>query len=129
MESRVITMDEAMLFDRWPQVLPLYTVLREKLTAIYPDMTVKATKTQVSFRNRHVFAMASPPWRRAKGWPENYLLVSFGLAHRSDSPRVAQCVEPYPGRWTHHVVVTHVEEMDGELMALIDEAYHFAMVK
>ena len=125
MESRVITMDEAMLFDRWPQVLPLYTVLREKLTAIYPDMTVKATKTQVSFRNRHVFAMASPPWRRAKGWPENYLLVSFGLAHRSDSPRV----EPYPGRWTHHVVVTHVEEMDGELMALIDEAYHFAMVK
>ena len=60
MESRVITMDEAMLFDRWPQVLPLYTALREKLTAIYPDLTVKATKTQVSFRNRQVayhFAM------------------------------------------------------------------------
>ena len=66
MELNAIAMDEAMLFDRWPQVLPLYIALREKLTAAYPDMTVKATKTQVSFRNRHVFAMASPPWRRAK---------------------------------------------------------------
>lgn len=129
METGSLTMEEALLFDRWPQALPLYLALREKLTAAYPDMTVKAAKTQVSFRNRHVFAMASPPWRRVKGWPESYLLVSFGLAHKSDSPRVARCTEPYPGRWTHHVVVARAEELDAELLALIDEAYHFAMAK
>ena len=92
-------------------------------------MTVKAAKTQISFRNRHVFAMASPPWRRLRGAPEEYLLVSFGLSHQSDSPRVWQSVEAYPGRWTHHAIVTREQDLDGELLALIDEAYHFAMVK
>ena len=85
-----MTTDEIMLFDKWPNVLPLYAALREKLLSAYPEMTVKAAKTQISFRNRHVFAMASPPWRRLRGAPESYLLVSFGLSHRSDSPRVWQ---------------------------------------
>lgn len=92
-----LTMDEVMLFDRHPDVLPLYAALREKLAAAYPRMTLKVSKTQVSFRERYVFAMASPPWRRVRGWPERYLLVSFGLSHRSGHPRVASCVEAYPG--------------------------------
>ena len=124
-----LTMDEVMLFDRHPDVLPLYAALREKLGAAYRLMTLKVSKTQFSFRERYVFAMASPPWRRVRGWPERYLLVSFGLSHRSGHPRVASCVEAYPGRWTHHVVVARAEELDGELMALIDEAYRFSMVK
>ena len=124
-----LTMDEVMLFDRHPDVLPLYAALREKLAAAYLRMTLKVSKTQVSFRERYVFAMASPPWRRVRGWPKRYLLVSFGLSHRSGHPRVASCVEAYPGRWTHHVVVVRAEELDGELMALIDEAYRFSMVK
>ena len=127
--SAELTMDEVMLFDRHPDVLPLYAALREKLAAAYPRMTLKVSKTQVSFRERYVFAMASPPWRRVRGWPERYLLVSFGLSHRSGHPRVASCVEAYPGRWTHHVIVARAEELDGKLMALIDEAYRFSMVK
>ena len=74
-------------------------------------------------------ATLANPANRVRGWPERYLLVSFGLSHRSGHPRVASCVEAYPGRWTHHVVVTRAEELDGELMALIDEAYRFSMVK
>ena len=40
-----------------------------------------------------------------------------------------QSVEAYPGRWTHHAIVMREQDLDGELLALIDEAYHFAMVK
>ena len=38
-------------------------------------------------------------------------------------------VEPYPGRWTHHILVRTPEEIDGELLAWIDEAYAFANAK
>lgn len=73
--------------------------------------------------------MASLPFRRAKGWPECCLIVSFGLCCRLDSPRIVQAVEPYPNRWTHHVLVTQCAEVDAELLAWLDEAYRFAMAK
>ncbi|MDO5400595.1 MAG: DUF5655 domain-containing protein [Eubacteriales bacterium] len=124
-----MTADELQFFDKLPQMLPLYIALREKLDERYPDMTLKITKTQISFRNRHVFAMASLPMRRLKGWPREYLLVSFGLSHQKLSPRIAQSVEPYPGRWTHHVPITAREDLDEELLGWLDEAWQFALYK
>lgn len=121
-----MTADELQYFDRMPQLLPLYISLRDQLTEKYTDMTLKITKTQISFRNRHVFAMVSLPFRRIKGWPRTYLLVSFGLNYQNTSPRIAQSVEPYPGRWTHHVPIVEVGEIDKELLGWIDEAYWFA---
>lgn len=124
-----MTAEELQYFDSMPQMRPIYIALREKLEENYPDMTLKITKTQISFRSRYVFAMASLPFRKIKGWPGAYLLVSFGLGYQKHSPRIAQSVEPYPGRWTHHVPVASPEEIDGELMGWIDEAYRFSLVK
>lgn len=124
-----MNIDEIIFFDKMPQMLPLYEVLREKLLSSYPDMSIKVTRTQLSFRNRYVFAMASLPWRKVKGWPNEYLLVSFGLSYKKESPRIAQSVEAYPNRWTHHVIVERQEQMDEELMGWIDEAYCFAREK
>lgn len=124
-----MTGDELQFFNAMPQMLPLYAVLREKLEERYPELGIKVTKTQISLRNRHVFAMASLPQRKLKGWPREYLLVSFGLSFQKQSPRIAQSVEPYPGRWTHHVPVTQAEDIDDELLGWIDEAYQFSMIK
>ena len=38
-------------------------------------------------------------------------------------------VEPYPGRWTNHILVTRPEELDGELMEWLREAQDFALSK
>lgn len=124
-----MTNDELLYFDKMPRMLPLYQTLRQRLDSAYPEMTVKITKTQISFRSRYVFAMASLPWRRVKGWPAEYLLVSFGLSYQKVSPRIAQSVEAYPNRWTHHVIVERAEEIDAELLGWIDEAYQFSIVK
>lgn len=124
-----MSFDEIAFFNRMPQMLPLYVALREKLERAYPDMDVRVAKTQISFRNRHVFAMASLPWRRVKGWPEAYLLVSFGLPCRKESPRIAQAVEAYPNRWTHHVLVVTEDEIDDTLMSWLDEAFWFSAAK
>lgn len=124
-----MTNDELLYFDKMPRMLPLYQTLRQRLDSAYPEMTVKITKTQISFRSRYVFAMASLPWRRVKGWPAEYLLVSFGLPYQKVSPRIAQSVEAYPNRWTHHVIVERAEEIDAELLGWIGEAYQFSIVK
>lgn len=124
-----MTNDELLYFDKMPRMLPLYQTLRQRLDSAYPEMTVKITKTQISFRSRYVFVMASLPWRRVKGWPAEYLLVSFGLPYQKVSPRIAQSVEAYPNRWTHHVIVERAEEIDAELLGWIGEAYQFSIVK
>ena len=121
--------EELSFFEKMPGMLPVYQALRQKLTTAFPDIQFKVTKTQISFRNRHVFAMASLPWRKVKNWPKEYLLVSFGLSYQKQASRMIQAVEAYPNRWTHHIILQQPEEVDEELMEWIEEAYRFAMIK
>ena len=124
-----MTADELLFCDRLPRFLPVYAALKETLAARYPGMTVKVSKTQISFRSRYVFAMVSLPCRRKKEWPKEYLMVSFGLSGQEKSPRIAASAEAYPGRWTHHVLIERPEELDAELLEWLDEAYRFSMTK
>ena len=124
-----MTDEELLFFQSMPELLPVYEKLRGLLAAAYPDMGVKVSKTQISLRNRYVFAAVSLPWRKLKGWPEKYVLVSFGLGRKMENPRISQAVEPYPGRWTHHVLLESPEDVDGELLDWLDLAYGFSMTK
>ncbi len=124
-----MTEEELMFFQSMPEMLPIYERLKRRLDSAYPDMEVKVAMTQISLRNRYVFAAVSLPWRKLKGWPEKYVLVSFGLGWKMENNRIVQTVEPYPGRWTHHVILERPEDVDGELMDWLDLAYGFAMTK
>lgn len=124
-----MNVEEIIFFDKAPQMLPVYEMLRNRLVEKYGDTQVKVSKTQISFRNKHIFAMVSLPLRRIKNAPKDYMLVSFGLSYRLDSPRIFQAVEPYPNRWTHHVLIAHSEDIDAQLMEWLDASYHFSMIK
>lgn len=124
-----MTADEILFWDRWPQLLPVYEAFRQCLAEAYPDMKTKVSKTQISFYNRHMFAMASPPVRRRKDWPKEFVMVSFGLPYQVVSPRIAMSVEAYPKRWTHHVIVENAAAIDEALLAWIDAAYSFSECK
>ncbi len=121
--------DEMMFYDKAPQMLPIYETLRNRLVEKYGDIQVKVSKTQISFRNKHIFAMVSLPLRRIKNTPKVYMLVSFGLPYRLDSSRVFQAAEPYPNRWTHHVLIENRGDVDAQLMEWLDAAYQFSMIK
>ncbi|MGM9676290.1 MAG: DUF5655 domain-containing protein [Butyricicoccus sp.] len=54
------------------------------------------------------------------------MVVTFGLNHSVDAARIAVKTEPYPNRWTHHVLVSSPEGIDEELMNWVREAYVFA---
>lgn len=116
-------------FDGKPWELSLYEALFAQMERLFPEAEVKVQKSQISFYNRHLFAAASLPVRRKKTWPDNCLLVTFGLDARLQSPRIAVAVEPYPNRWTHHVVLGSVEEIDEELLGWLQEAAEFAASK
>ena len=118
-----MTLDEMLFFDTHPAALPLYEKLRGSILAEVPGTRIEVKKTQISFFTKHMFAAASfTPVRKAKERPEPFLTVTFGLRYRVTSPRIDVATEPYPGRWTHHVMIGSAEEVDAELMGWILEA-------
>ncbi len=103
--------------------LPLYEELEARILTAVPAATIKVCKTQVSFSTKRGFAFVSfLPCRKAKERPQTWLTLSFGQRQRVQSPRIDVATEPYPNRWTHHVMLTQIEELDDELMGWIQDA-------
>ena len=116
-------------FQRDPSLLPLYRQVEAAILKRLPETTRRAGKSQIAFRNRYNYAFVSLPTRRVKGRPGRYLILTFGLGHHLEHPRIVEAVEPYPGRWTHHVLVADPAELDEELLSWVEEAYRFSQTK
>ena len=127
---RELDTDTLMFFDQHMDILPLYQAFEELLYDSFPVVNKRVQKTQITFSNRHVFACVSfARVKRKAELPMRYMVITLGLPAPLDSERVAVKTEPYPGRWTHHFVVSTTEEMDEELLSWVREAYDFAVVK
>lgn len=114
-------------FDKHPEALPLYETFEGKVKAIVSDVRIKVQKTQISFYNKHMFACVSfAGVRKKKDCPENFIVVTISLSHKLESPRVDIATEPYPNRWTHHLLISDVAEINEELMDWVEEAAEFA---
>lgn len=122
-----MTGDELLFFNAMPGALPLYDALSRRILAQFTGVTVRVARTQITFRARCGFAFVS--LRPMRGCPEVFLILTLGLARRLPSPRVAVAVEPYPGRWTHHFILSSPEQLDDELWGWVREAYEFSQSK
>ena len=122
--------DILFFFNDHMDALHLYERLERLILEQIPGVKIKVSKTQISFSNKRGFAFVSfNPCRKAKERPNVWMTVTFGLSYRKDSPRIDVATEPYPNRWTHHVMVSNVAEIDGELMGWIREAAEFSASK
>ena len=86
---------------------------------------IRLTSSQVAFRRRIGFAWLWAPGR----WldrPDSEVVLSIGLRERVDSPRWKQVVEPYPGRWMHHLEVPDAAVLDAEVAGWLAAAYDAA---
>lgn len=119
-----------MFFQGHEDVLPIYIRLEEALLERVPAMTVRVSKTQIGLYNRRSFgAVSFNPVRRAAHRPPVWMTVTFGLGYRKESPRIDVATEPYPNRWTHHVMISSAEEIDEELLGWLQEAAEFSAAK
>ena len=116
-------------FNKMPGTLHLYDAVYQWIRSEFDDVIIRVQKTQISFYNKHLFACVSLPVRRKKSWPELCIILTFGLGHKLEHPRIAVATEPYPGRWTHHVLIQSPDEIDGQIKEWLREAYHFSMNK
>ena len=110
-----------------PGPISLFEAWEEAVLAC-GESAMKVSKTQISWGNPLQFAVLSQP-RRAAQRRTGALLATLGLGRRVEHPRILQAVEPYPGRWTHHLLLTAPEDVDGLLAAWLAEAYRFAREK
>lgn len=119
--------DSLLFFHQQPAAYPLYEAFVSGLLDRFPATAVRVQKTQITFSNRHVFACVSFQRVKKKAeLPQPYMVLTLGLPYPLFSGRVAAKTEPYPGRWTTHIVVGRAEEVDEELFAWVREAYDFA---
>jgi predicted transport protein len=128
----ITEMDAATLlfFDKNPLALPLYEAFEEKLFALFPETHKRVQKTQITFSNKHVFACISfARVKRKAELPNPYLVVTLGLSYPLESERVAIKTEPYPGRWTTHILIAESDDIDDELLSWVREAYNFSEMK
>ena len=125
-----LDLDLLQVFEKEPGSLELYLTLEQRLREMLPAMRRKVGKTEAAFYLRHRFGSASLlAVRRKAQRPSPYLTVSFGLSHPLENPRVDAKTEPYPNRWTHHLLLSGPEEIDAELMGWLREAYLFSAEK
>lgn len=126
----MVNNDVLFFFESKPMALPLYVTLEERIVSKISNVTVKVQKTQIAFSDRHNFALVSfLPVRKAKERPDIYIVVTFGLSYKKESPRIDAAAEPYPNRWTHHILISSAEEIDDELIDWIREASDFSASK
>lgn len=125
-----IKQDIFSFFDAHSTALPLYEAFENRLLEEFPQTAIRVQKTQITFSNRHVYACVSFQRVRKKAdLPAPYIVVTLGLPYPLESGRVAGKTEPYPGRWTTHIVIGNAGEIDSELFSWVRQAYHFSESK
>lgn len=122
--------DSLLFFDKHMDAVPLYEILENRILEEIENVQIKVQKSQISFYNKHLFACVSfMKIRKKRDCPAGYIVVTFGLDHKLESPRIEIATEPYPNRWTHHLLISDTEEIDDELMAWVREAANFSNTK
>ena len=117
-----MTLDE--LFEGQVESWRLFDALGAVVSSIgVADLRV--TKSQIAFRRRRDFAWAWIPGRYLGGRTA-HLVLTLGFRHRDPSPRWKQIVEPYPGRFTHHLELDSAGDVDDEVRLWLKEAWTLA---
>ncbi|MCL7454818.1 MAG: DUF5655 domain-containing protein [Anaerolineae bacterium] len=86
------------------------------------SVELRVTRSQIALRRRKAFAWVWVPGRYLRGETAP-LVLTLGFRHRDPSPRWKEIVEPYPGRFTHHLELYSVDDIDEQVRDWLREAW------
>jgi hypothetical protein len=111
-------------FFKQPKQKSLFLAVEQMIHSIGPA-TIQVMKSQISFGTHTKFAWVwlSPPSNKR---PENSIVLTFGVGRHIESEQIVQAVEPYPGRWTHHVIIQNEADLNNDVNQWLREAYAFS---
>ena len=112
-----------------PLELSLYRAFEAAVRERLPQVITRFRRSQITFAGRRGFAAVWMPPFKVRGRPEHYIVVSFAADRRIDHPSIVSVAEPYPHRWTHHVLVSCPEDIDGRLLDWVEQAYRLTNEK
>ncbi|MGI6004306.1 MAG: DUF5655 domain-containing protein [Christensenellales bacterium] len=107
----------------------LFDALQERIMAL-DGVKMKVQKSQIAFSAGTQFAWVwfPMPWAKGRpGRPENCIIVSFSTDRPFENEKIVQRVEPYSGRFMHHVVVSQPGDLDEDLWQWLEMAHRFAL--
>ncbi len=112
-------------FFRWDaQARQLFEAIHERILSM-GECHVVVAKTQLVFRRRTGFAWVWIPGHALRR-PAAPLVLSVALHRRDESGRWKSVVEPYPGRFMHHLEVFTMDNIDDEVQGWLSEAFAIA---
>ena len=122
----MISKEEKEFFSGKPHALELYEAFRTHVPEIEPEAEIRTKKTQIGFYSPQLFVCVSfLPVRKAALRPSQFITVTFSLPYRSPWEYIDAAVEIRQGRWTHHVLVSGIEDLSDDLFSRIAESADF----
>ena len=121
-----VPLEELLFFDRKEEVLPLYLTLRQRILHQLGASWVLVQKSQITFRSPYPFCWISrPQGGSARRQRAACFVVSFCLGVPVEDSRIRQLVEPYSGRFMHHVMLSCPDQVDDQLLSWIAASQAF----
>ena len=110
-------------FADQPHSQQLFKAFSQEVEAL-GEISMRVTKSQIAFRRPRGFAWVWMPgqYRKRKAAP---LVLSLALPRRDPSPRWIEIVEPYPGRFMHHLELYEAGEIDKQVVDWVRQAWEF----
>ena len=102
-----------------PLGLRVYERILEIVSA--PDVTVRASRSQVKLARRRGFAYLWLPGRYLRN-PAAEVVLSIALPDRLASQRFKEVVHPSPAVWLHHLEIRSIADVDAEVAGWLREA-------
>ena len=106
-----MTLDE--FFEGQDESRQLFEALCRMVNAI-GSAELGVTKSQIAFRRRKAFAWVWIPGKYLRGKTAP-LVLTLSLRSRNASPRWKEIVEPSPGRFTHHLELYSINDIDDQV--------------